>query len=174
VRRATAALGGDPSGVDLTQLVRVPGTFNTKNGELFAVEVETTSGAVYSLNDLRTRWPAVAAKPRAADVTSINWPGGETHLSNITALLSCSRSQLIKPETQTGRILNGEMLALPSARYGRLDDSTSINACAAALGFYLRGYPDAEIAAVIFHLYEQWEPWRARARPGYAAMHTVS
>jgi hypothetical protein len=38
------------------------------------------------------------------------------------ALLSCGRSQLIKPITQAGRILAGEMLALPSARYGRLDD----------------------------------------------------
>jgi hypothetical protein len=39
VRRAAAALGGDPSGVDLTQLVRVPGTLNTKNGERFTIEV---------------------------------------------------------------------------------------------------------------------------------------
>jgi hypothetical protein len=156
IRRAAAALGGDPSGADLTQLVRVPGTFNTKNNERFAVAVESTSGAPYTLNELRTRWPAVAPKARAADVTSVHWPEVETHLGNINALLSCGRSQLIKPETQTGRILAGEMLALPSARYGRLDDSTSINACAAALGFYLRGYPDDEIAAIIFHLYSEW------------------
>jgi len=61
-RRAAAALGGDPSGVDLTQLVRFPGTFNTKHGGRWPVEAEPTPGTIYQLDALRSAWPAVAAR----------------------------------------------------------------------------------------------------------------
>jgi hypothetical protein len=152
-RRAASALGGDPSGVDLTQLVRVPGTSNTKGGGRFTVQVETEPDTLYQLADLRQRWPAAPAKA-SAEIANLDWPEVEQHLSNIDALLSCARSQRIKPETQTGRILAGELLTFPVN--GKMDDSTSMNASAAGMGFYLRGYADDEIAAVVFHLYKKW------------------
>ena len=55
-----AVNGGDPSGVNLFQLGRVPGTFNTKNGGRFLVHAERTSGKMYCLDDLRAAWPEVA------------------------------------------------------------------------------------------------------------------
>lgn len=153
VRRATKYLGGDPSGIDLTQLVRVPGTFNTKNGGRWPVEVEDT-GPVYKLDDLRSKFPQVEAPRGSGQITPLDWPEVESHLSNINALLTSARAQLIKPTTQTGRILGGEMLTFIVK--GRPDDSRSMNACAVASGLLLRGFMDDEIAAVLIHLYRQW------------------
>ena len=45
-------IGVDPSGWDLTQLLRVPGTTNTKYGSAEAVFVRDISGEIYSLDDL--------------------------------------------------------------------------------------------------------------------------
>jgi hypothetical protein len=153
-RRAAAALGGDPSGVDLTQLVRVPRTLNTKNGACYFVRPERCNpGIYYRLDDLRAYWPEVEHSPKG-EITALNQPLVELHLSNIDALLGCSRSQLIKPSTQTGRILGGEMLIFPVK--GKMDDSRSMNASAVGLGLLLRGYMDDEIAAIVFHLYRKW------------------
>jgi hypothetical protein len=137
------------------QLGRMPGGVNRKRHGQFLVTVVRHTDQVWNADELLADAPTAAAKASGI-LTDLDWPAVETHLTNISALLSCGRSLLIKPDTQTGRILNGERLVLPSARYGRLDDSTSINACAAAFGFYLRGYMDDEIAAVVFHLYDQW------------------
>lgn len=153
-RRAAAALGGDPSGVDLTQLVRFPGTSNTKNGGCWSVEPESTPGTIYNLDELRSAWPAVECSPKG-EITPLAMPAVEKHLSNIDDLLTCNRTQLIKPTTQTGRILGGEMLTF--AAKGKMDDSRSMNACAVGLGLLLRGFMDDEIAAIVFHLYRKWE-----------------
>ncbi len=152
-RRAARFLSGDPSGVDLTQLVRVVGTYNTKHNKRFPVELED-SGPIYDLDTLRDKLPPVEPEKGKGTIEALDWPEVEAHLSNIDALLTCARSQLIKPDTQTGRILGGEMLAFPVK--GKSDDSRSMNASAVATGFYLRGYTDDEIAAVVFHLYQQW------------------
>ena len=45
-------IGTDPSGWDLTQLLRVPGTKNTKYGDDYTVHVDGGSGEVYTLKDL--------------------------------------------------------------------------------------------------------------------------
>jgi hypothetical protein len=155
-RRAAAALeGADSSGVDLTQLVRFPGTFNTKNNQRWPVASESTSRAIYSLDQIRATFPTVAEKHSGAgEITDLEWPEVEAHLSNIDALYRSSRFKLIKPETQTGRILAGEMLTFIVK--GKPDNSRSMNGCAVALGLLLRGFPDDEIAAVIFDLYRKW------------------
>jgi hypothetical protein len=132
-----------------------PAAYNRKRHGQFLVTIVRHTDQVWNADELLADAPTAAAKASGI-ITDLDWPAVETHLTNISALLSCGRSLLIKPDTQTGRILSGERLVLPSARYGRLDDSTSINACAAAFGFYLRGYTDDEIAAVVFHLYDQW------------------
>jgi hypothetical protein len=153
-RRAAAALGGDPSGVDLTQLVRIPGTLNTKNGCRWPVEPESVSNTIYNLDVLRGAWPAIKCNPKG-EITPLNMPQVEHHLSNIAALLASTRAQLIKPSTQTGRILAGEMLTFLVE--GQLDDSRSMNASAVAIGLLLRGFSDDEISAIVFHLYRKWE-----------------
>ena len=52
-------------------------------------------------------------------------PQVEQHLANMDALLLSSRAQCIKPETQSGRILGGEMLIFPVKKSA--DDSRSMN-----------------------------------------------
>lgn len=154
-RRAAAALGGDSSGIDLTQLVRVPGTFNTKNGGRWHVRSEQVRGPIYTLDRIRAAFPEVEPTHKGGGlVEPIAWPEVEQHLSNIGALLASSRAQLIKPNTQTGRILAGEMIAFTVK--GKIDDSRSMNACAVAHGLLLRGFPDEEISAVLFDLYRKW------------------
>lgn len=152
-RRAQAALGGDPSGVDLTQLLRFPGTVNTKNNGRWSVEPEPSTGPIYNVADLRSAWPSVEVSPKG-EITPLAMPAVEKHLANIDELLNCSRSKLIKPDTQTGRILAGEMLSF--AVKNRMDDSRSMNGSAVGLGLVLRGFMDDEIAAIVFHLYQKW------------------
>ena len=155
-RRAAAALGGDPSGVDLTQLIRIPGTVNTKGGQRWAVAIEPGDRPVYALDQVRAAFPAVAssAKTGKGVITDLAWPAVETHLANMGALLASARAKCIKPETQAGRILAGEMLTF--AVRDRQDDSRSLNAYVLGNGLYLRGFPDAEIAAVMLYHYQQW------------------
>lgn len=150
-RRAAKFLDGDPSGVDLTQLVRVPGTFNTKNGKRFPVVIEDV-GPTYPLDTLRARFPQVEVErgSGSATIEALDWPEVEAHLSNINALLGSARAQLIKAETQTGRILAGELLTIAG------DGSRSMNTFVVMYGFYLRGFADDEIAAIGFHLNRQW------------------
>jgi hypothetical protein len=133
--------------------VRVVGTFNTKGGQRFPVAVEEF-GPVYTLDDLRAKFGPIEPERGKGTIEALNWPQVEAHLANIDALLGSARAQLIKPTTQTGRILGGEMLSFPVN--GRSDDSRSMNACAVALGLLLRGFPDDEIAAVLIHLYRTW------------------
>jgi hypothetical protein len=153
-RRAAAALGGDPSGVDLTQLIRLPGTVNTKHGERWPVELERAGGPIYSLDQVRAAFPAVAAPAGRGVISPLNLPQIEKHLANMPALLASPRARCIKPETQSGRILAGEMLVFPIK--GRDDDSRSINGYVLGNGFYLRGFTDDEIAAVMFYHYRKW------------------
>lgn len=154
-RRAMAALGGDPSGVDLTQLVRVPGTFNTKHGERWSVETESRGKGIYLLEDLRASWPEVAPARTRGELTTVQWKEAAHHLANIDALLSSPRAKAIKPDTQTGQILAGEHVPIASAKYGRMDDSCSAQAAILARGFYIRGFPDDEIAAVVLNYYRK-------------------
>ncbi len=49
-------IGVDPSGWDLTQLLRVPGTMNTKPGKEHPVSVRDASGTVYTLDQIATAY----------------------------------------------------------------------------------------------------------------------
>jgi P4 family phage/plasmid primase-like protien len=60
-KRLTHEIGADPSGFDLTQLLRVPGTVNHKYSEQHTVEVVRISDAVYSPADLDECLPRFAA-----------------------------------------------------------------------------------------------------------------
>ena len=80
-------------------------------------------------------------------------PQVEQHLANMDALLlSHAPSRL--PGTQSARILAGEMLIFPVNN--RRDDSRSMNGYVLGNGFYMRGFADDEIAAVMFYHYRKW------------------
>lgn len=148
-KRAAAALGGDPSGYDLTQLVRLPGTLNTKNNNAFRVTLRTLSNRAYTKADLCAAFPEILTRPTDtnAPITPIAWPAAEQALGNITALLR--RAELtMKPDTQTRRILAGELLTFTV--HGHPTNDRSMNRCAVAHGLLLAGFPDDEIAAVLW------------------------
>lgn len=60
-RRLAAALSADPSGWDLTQLLRVPGTRNHKYPEAPLVRLTGLTGRVYDAEDLARVLPAIPA-----------------------------------------------------------------------------------------------------------------
>ncbi|MEM8536115.1 MAG: hypothetical protein AAGF95_35145, partial [Chloroflexota bacterium] len=99
VRRVTAGLGGDPSGIDATQLVRVVGTFNTKNRQCFEVH-GTFNHHVYHLDDLLARFPSLPnrhnkrSKPSATfDLQDIF---DQERIKEIRAWLDKPRTALLK------------------------------------------------------------------------------
>jgi hypothetical protein len=153
-RRAAAALDGDPSGSDLTQLVRVPGTYNTKNHGAFLIHVETGKPRTYSLRELREAWdrlgvPAEAGSktcrdglPAEAPPATIDWAEVEKYLAQIKRLLDCDGiPRRLSQKSQARLVLAGKL----SPR------STSDARAWVCKGLVLHGYPDAEIAALLLH-----------------------
>lgn len=60
-RRITTAYSGDPSGVDVTQLIRLPNTENTKNGGAFRVQMlHLNPHRVLTVDTIRNAYPAAA------------------------------------------------------------------------------------------------------------------
>ncbi|HNP70473.1 MAG TPA: DNA-primase RepB domain-containing protein [Kouleothrix sp.] len=148
------ARGADACSADAVHMARVPGGFNTKRHARYLVHVERASDRQFSAQQLLSNAPARSDGAGAGAVTDLGWPGVERHLSNIGALLASARAACIKPDTQSGRILRGEMLAFSVGE--RQDDSRSMNGYVLGNGFYLRGFPDDEIAAVMLHHYRKW------------------
>lgn len=152
-RRAAAALGGDKSGADLTQLVRVPGTRNTKNHGSFPVHLESGRKQPYCLDDLRRAWPDEGDTPvrfgQADHVASehlpeiaIDWALVKVHLAHITSHLDRKGIPLrLSQKAQARRVLRGEMSP----------PSTSEARAFVCKGLMLHGYPDEEIAALLVH-----------------------
>lgn len=146
-------VGADACSKDAVHMGRMPGGYNTKRHGCYLVQSIYHSDLVISADRRLAKLPK--PEPKASGIiTNLAWPAVEKHLSNITALLASGRAQRIKPETQSGRILAGEMLIF-SVR-NRQDDSRSMNGYVLGYGFYLRGFPDAEIAAVMMHHYRAW------------------
>ena len=148
--------GGDACSSDAVHMMRMPGGYNRKRHGCYLVHVARSSNQVWSADRLLARLPQVEPKPSAGPAAELDWPEVETHLANIDALLSSARARCIKPDSQTGRILAGERVAIASAKLGRMDDSYSAQAAILAYGFYCRGFTDAEIGAVVYHFYQQW------------------
>jgi hypothetical protein len=139
-RRAAYSLGGDRGGWDAQQLVRVPGTFNTKakHGGRFPVTLREGNGCRYAADELRRRWPEAASA--AASSGTISWPEVERWLGNLHALVGDNGlPRRVKPTTQTGRVLQKGMNDTSLARY------------IVARGLVMHGYPDAEAAALLWH-----------------------
>lgn len=142
-KRAAYCLGGDKGGWDSQQLVRLPGTFNTKarHGGRYPVTLGAVTHRRYSPDELRALWPEVTAPE--AELADLDWPEVEHWLGNLGSLIGENGlPRRMKPTTQTAQVLQSEPADTSLARY------------MVAKGLVLHGYPDAEIAALLWHLCE--------------------
>jgi len=136
-RRAAYALGTDKSGADVTQVVRVPGSYNTKHGRRYAVQIESTSRA-YTLAELQRRWPEVSPRSQAAHTEA--WAN---QLANVDHLLTADGlPRRLGRNTQAYKLLTGA-LTVPDRSLARAFICN---------GLIQHGYPDDEIAALLIHL----------------------
>lgn len=164
-RRAAAALGGDPSGVDLTQLVRVPGTFNTKHNGRWPVEPESTPGTIYNLDQLRSAWPAAAAKAgtigaawgeayRPDDWKNLPDGGPLWHSAYVAAVARRAGREPL------AALLRGER-AVIVRKDDRIDDSDSVQIAALCYNLMSGNVCEAHIRAIALYLKDTIRPGRA-------------
>lgn len=142
---AAYTLGGDKGGLDSQQLVRVPGTFNTKakHGGRFLVSLRRESRKHYTVEQLRMCWPIVQQRLHnlGEDLDSF---AAEQWLGNLGALIGDNGlPRRVSPTTQTGRILAGVVTG-----------DTSLDRYIVARGLVMHGYPDEEAAALLWHYCE--------------------
>jgi hypothetical protein len=137
-RRAAAALGGDPSGVDLTQLVRFPGTFNTKHNGRWSVELEPSAGTIYQIEALRSAWPALATR---LGTTGAAW--GEAY----------------RPAEWENLPDGGPLLYSP---YDTRDDSDSAQIAALAYNLLSADVCKPQARAIADYLYSHLRPGKTR------------
>lgn len=164
-RRAAAALGGDPSGVDLTQLVRIPGTFNTKRGQQWLVSVEPGSQPRYTLEKIRAVFPAVSGSaPKSGGAAwgevyhAENWqnlPDGESlWRSAYIAAAGQRRPDLAK-------LLRNERVTIVK-KDGTRDDSDSAQVAALAYNLLSANVCMPQARAIADYLYTQMRPTKTR------------
>ncbi len=144
-RRAAAALGADPSGADLTQIVRVPGcTFNTKRGDRWPVQLVASAGPIYPTAQLAGSWPALPAPTApglALDDQRVAW-----WLGNIGLLLDHEGlPRRIHPPKKPGA------LDVRAIIKGKWSGDTSARRYTVAKSLVMRGYTDDEAAALLLH-----------------------
>lgn len=151
------SVGADACSKDAVHMGRMPGGYNRKRHGKYLVTVVRRSDLILSADYYLAKYPPRPEQHGGAgEITPLNRPEIEKHLANIEALLTSGRANAIKPETQTGRILAGERVAIASKRFGRMDDSGSAQGAILAYGFYCRGFMDDEIGAVNLHFYREW------------------
>lgn len=143
--RAAHGLGGDPSGADVEQMVRVPESFNTKNHKRYPVHIEANNGDVITISPdaLRAAFPTLPPRP-AASITDLDAPKVTRWLAHMDQLLNGDKlpKRLVNPKGQSRRILAGEDHL----------SSSSEDRAAVCRGLVMHGYPDEEIAAILIHL----------------------
>jgi hypothetical protein len=139
-QRAAIAVGADRSGADIEQLVRVPGTQNTKYGAPQPVKLIHHSQTFYTLAQLDARWPAVPAELQIGKLP-IDRALVEYYRGNIRALVDergipkrCNGAK-----NHTRQILEGKV----QKRSG------SERHYAVARGLRLVGYPLEAVAAIL-------------------------
>lgn len=140
-RRASAALAGDPSGADLKQLVRVPGSYNTKGGQRWPVQLHTPQGGpqAYSIAALAASWPAVQRQ-----VVGTGWLDWQevTGVAVGRLLDNTGIPRRLAPTARARAILASKQ---PPA-------DTSAARYAVGYGLALHGYEPHVIAAILFEL----------------------
>lgn len=160
VRRVTAALRGDASGVDLTQLVRIPGTFNTKHKKAFAVARAQRTAPV-SLEQIRATFPAVAGAERQRENTPA--ASDAAHWSDLPDGAVLARSarytRAFAKRPQLATIAAGERV-MTFRDTGAADDSLSAQRavfCNNLLNLYQQA-PANEVRALALHYKKQIGP----------------
>lgn len=145
-RRAAYSLGGDKSGWDSQQLVRVPGTFNTKakHGGHFPIVLQQESGKRYDVEQLRTLWPIVQQLLHNLG-DSLDWSAAEQWLGSLGALVGENGMprRFTNPKGQSFKVLAGVVTG-----------DTSLDRYIVARGLVMHGYPDDEAAALLWHFCE--------------------
>jgi hypothetical protein len=140
-RRAAYALNGaDHGGWDITQLVRVPASLNTKGGGQYHVHAATTSQQRFSVQALLDRFPALPAVPQHED--QIIW--------DVVERIYSQRAQILTPQGLPRRVKNPHAQLVRLLR-GPVWDDTSAQRWAIAKGLLIHGYPNEEIAALLIH-----------------------
>lgn len=150
----------DKSGWDITQLMRVPGTLNTKRragGKYHPKWVAETGHVVtliprtmraYSLAELDKQAPKIAQEAQpAGESADLNWPEVEQWLGRASALMDeQSIPRRFKPHQQSYRVLTGEVI--PCNGQGLADESTK--RAFLARGLCWARYPDDTAAAILW------------------------
>ncbi len=162
--RLAAALAADMSGVDAQQLVRVPGTRNTKAkyGEHERVHLAGATGTVYSRSDLETAYQPPAAQPGAERARWATQAGYQTppDIWERASRLDVARGGPLLNERGVPRKLKGDSVQWIARlitgdqtltnEQGELDTSKMRWHVIKAL--VLRGYDDDEIAAIAWEV----------------------
>ena len=147
----------DKSGWDITQLARVPGTFNTKAraggrygrgprdwaiGSGHRVTLIPRTLRTYTLAELGKVAPALPAEASAFDSNAIDEPKVAFWSANLDALIGADGlPKRLSPKSKTRQILAG----------GLQWNDSSAQRYAVARGLIMHGYPDEEIAALLIH-----------------------
>ena len=147
----------DKSGWDITQLARVPGTFNTKAraggrygrgprdwaiGSGHRVTLIPRTLRTYTLAKLGNVAPALPAEASAFDGNAIDEPKIAFWSANLDALLgSDGLPRRLSLKSKTRQILAG----------GLQWNDSSAQRYTVARGLIMHGYPDEEIAALLIH-----------------------
>ena len=147
----------DKSGWDITQLARVPGTFNTKAraggrygrgprdwvaGSGHRVTLIPRTLRTYTLAELGKVAPTLPAEASAFDGNAIDEPKVAFWSANLDALLGADGlPKRLSPKSKTRQILAG----------GLQWSDSSAQRYAVARGLIMHGYPDEEIAALLIH-----------------------
>jgi hypothetical protein len=156
---------GDKSGWDCTQMVRVPGTFNTKAHGSYPVALQSRSDRVYTVAQLRARWPDVpdksaAHRKQAGEVerpsSDVQWPvGGVAKLLTVDGIPRRWKNR----DVPGWRVLRGELR--PERADGSGEDTSEMRYLVIS-SLVMHGYPDDEIVALASHLCD----YDASARKG--------
>jgi hypothetical protein len=129
-RRLAYGMAADPSGWDLTQLLRVPGTCNRKYPDAPVVELAHTSGGSYDPAELAASLPEVHGgwEPHATRSSRPKGEAGEADLSRVS-------------ERTRKLVIFGD-------REGRYASRSEAD-FAACLGMFAAGFEEAEVWAAM-------------------------
>jgi hypothetical protein len=153
--------GADKSGWDITQLARVPGTFNTKartggryerrcwvRGTGHRVTLIPRTLQTYSLAGLQKSAPRVDQPADVGEIADLAWPEVEHWLGNLGPLLGERNiPRRFKPHQQSYRVIAGDIV--PVNDRGMADESTK--RAFLARGLCWARYPDDAAAAILWH-----------------------
>ncbi len=149
-RRAARALGTDASGSDIEQLVRWPGSRNTKRGANFPVTQVYLDGPTYSINELQIAFPPVdrsdvdnTYNASSDDAEVDGWRGRIRDLIGPNGV----PRRLTNPNHQAYQILTGKKVPL---KPDRTPDASMMRAYLIN-GLIAYCYPDSEIMAIALY-----------------------